>query len=187
MSNATVSAQSSMTAVKEFAATLDGFKADFDKRSKANWLEAIARYEAAKATVNEALEPIAVETVEPLALVVEDVAVKAHAKLTSPKAISGYQLVLRGAIWVGVGLVLAIGLAYTLAMLAWDAIDGEPACVAWVKTYSKTPRGRRIRRELLAHWLRLLRDLSVVGAPLVARAKEVRAIVQEGTAKVFGA
>jgi hypothetical protein len=176
-----------MATVKEFAATLDGFKADFDKRKKSEWLAAIARYEAAKATVNEALEPIAVETVEPIALVVEDVAVKAHAKLTSPKAISGYQLVLRGTIWVGVGLVLMIGLAYTLAMLAWDSIDGEPACVAWVKTYSKTPQGRRIRRELLAHWLRLLRDLSVVSAPLVARAGEVRAIVQEGTAKVFGA
>jgi hypothetical protein len=166
---------------------LDGFKADFDRRKKSEWLAAIQRYEAAKTAATEALEPLSTETVEPIALAVEEFAVKAHAKLTSPKAISGYQLVLRGAIWVGVGLVLAIGLLYTLAVLAWDSIDGEPACVAWVKTYSKTPRGRRIRRELLAHWLRLLRDLQVVGAPLVAKVREVRAIVQGGAAKVFGA
>jgi hypothetical protein len=176
-----------MTAVKEFAATLDGFKADFDKRSKVNWLEAIARYEAAKATVNEVIEPLATETVEPIALVVEDVAVKAHAKLTSPKAISGYQLVLRGAIWIGVGLVLAIGLLYTLAMLAWDAIDGEPAIVYWAKSYAKTPRGQQLQRSVLEQYQTARAEVQLVSAPVVARAKEVRAIVQEGTAKVFGA
>jgi hypothetical protein len=173
MTNAAMTANETLTNIKAFAATLDGFKADFDRRKKSEWLAAIQRYEAAKTAATEALEPIATGNVEPIALAIEATAVKAHAAVTSPKAISGYQLVLRGAIWCGVAIVLAIGLAYTLAMLAWDSIDGEPACVAWVKTYAKTPRGRRIRRELLAHWLRLLRDLSVVGAPLVAKAKEV--------------
>jgi hypothetical protein len=182
-----MTANETLTNIKAFAATLDGFKADFDRRKKSEWLAAIQRYETAKTVATEALEPIATETVEPIALAVEDAAVKAHSVATSPKAINGYRAVLRGAIWIGVAIVLAIGLAYTLAVLAWDAIDGEPAVVAWVKTYAKTPRGRRIRRELLAHWLRLLRDLSVVGAPLAARAKEVRAIVQGGAAKVFGA
>jgi hypothetical protein len=158
------------------------------KGHKATYLNAISAYFAPQVeAVAEALEPIATNTVEPIAKTIEVAAVKAHTAVTSPQAINGYRGVLRGAIWMGVGLVLAIGLLYTLAVLAWDAIDGEPACVAWVKTYSKTPRGRRIRRELLAHWLRLLRDLSVVGAPLAARAKEVRAIVQGGAAKVFGA
>jgi hypothetical protein len=187
MTTATVNANTKRDELKAYASTLDGFIADFDQRKKAEWLAAIQRYEAAKTAVTEAIEPIATNTVEPAALVVEEFAVQAHAAVTSPQAINGYRTVLRGAIWIGVGLVLAIGLAYTLAVLAWDAIDGEPACVAWVKTYSKTPRGRRIRRELLAHWLRLLRDLQVVSAPVAARAKEVRAIVQGGAAKVFGA
>jgi hypothetical protein len=187
MTNATMTANETLTNIKAFAATLDGFKADFDRRKKSEWLAAIQRYEAAKTAATEALEPIATNTVEPIALAVEDAAVKAHAKLTSPKAISGYQLVLRGAIWMGVGLVLTIGLAYALAMLAWDAIDGEPAVVAWVKTYSKTPQGRRLRSAMRAQYQAARAEVQLVGAPLVARAKEVRAIVQGGAAKVFGA
>jgi hypothetical protein len=187
MATATVNIKSKRDEIKAYASTLDGFIADFDQRKKAEWLAAIQRYEAAKTAVTEAVEPIAANTVEPAALVVEEFAVQAHTAATSPKAINGYRTVLRGAIWIGVGLVLAIGLVYTLAMLAWDAIDGEPAIVYWAKSYAKTPRGQQLQRSVLEQYQTARAEVQLVGAPLVARAKEVRAIVQGGAAKVFGA
>jgi hypothetical protein len=187
MTTVTVNANTKRDELKAYASKLDGFKADFDQRKKAEWLAAIRRYEAAKTAATEAIEPLSTETVEPIAQTIEVAAVKAHAAVTSPKVINGYRAVLRGAIWIGVGLVLAIGLLYTLAVLAWDAIDGEPAIVAWVKAYSKTPQGRRLRSAMRAQYQTARAEVQLVGAPLVARAKEVRAIVQGGAAKVFGA
>jgi hypothetical protein len=187
MTPVTVNANTKRDGLKAYAAKLDGFKADFDQRKKAEWLAAIQRYEAAKTAVTEAVEPIATNTVEPIAQSIEATAVKAHTAVTSPQAINGYRVVLRGAIWVGVGLVLMIGVAFHLALLAWSHIEGEPAVVAWVKTYSKTPRGQQLQRAVLAQYQTARAEVQLASAPLVARAKEVRTIVQGGAAKVFGA
>jgi hypothetical protein len=182
----------SMAALRAFI-TENAIVVEGNRRFKATLVAAVKAYQESQlaATVANAVEvtkevaEASAIAVEPTAVTVEATVVAAVKVLTSPTAIGIYRGALRLALQVGCLVLMALTLA---GVWACKRLEGGPAVVCWIKSYTRTtPKGRLIRR-VVARQLRVaLAEIQLVGAPLVARAKEVRAIVQEGTAKVFGA
>jgi hypothetical protein len=164
-----------------------------NRRFKATLVAAVKAYQDSQlattvANAVEATKEVAEASaiaVEPTAVTVEATVVAAVKVLASPTAIGIYRGALRLALQVGYLVLMALTFA---GVWAWKRLEGGPAVVCWIKSYTRTnPKGRLVRR-VVARQLRVaLAEIRLVGAPLVARAKEVRAIVQGGAAKVFGA
>jgi hypothetical protein len=118
---------------------------DGHKGRKATYLKAITDYFASQVEIAiEVVEPIAIE-VEPAAQSIESVAVTVFEVLTSPTAIRAYRGALRGALVVAYMVVM---LGVTIGAWLWDLIDGEPAVVAWIRSYTKSEQGQG-----LAYWI----------------------------------
>ena len=193
MTNATMTAdQMSMSQLRQFI-TENAIVVEGNRRFKATLVAAVKAYQESQlaATVANAVETTkevaeaSAIAVEPTAVTVEATVVAAVKVLTSPTAIGIYRGALRLSLQVGYLVLMALTFA---GVWACKRLEGGPAVVCWIKSYTRTnPKGRLVRR-VVARQLRVaLAEIRLVSAPLAARAKEVRAIVQGGAAKVFGA
>jgi hypothetical protein len=133
----TFTAETPLTELRAFAEdhqlSIEGHKGH-----KATYLNAISAYFAPP------VEPIVIE-VEPAAQSVESVVVAVFQALTSPTAIRAYRGALRGALVVAYMVVM---LVVTIGAWLWDLIDGEPAVVAWIRSYTNSEQGQE-----LAYWI----------------------------------
>jgi hypothetical protein len=112
------------------------------KGRKATYLAAITAHFAPQIEAAiEVIEPIVTE-VEPAAQSIESVAVTVFQALTSPAAIRAYRGALRTAL---VAAYLAVMLVITIGAWLWDLIDGEPAVIAWIRSYAKSAQGQALR------------------------------------------
>jgi hypothetical protein len=192
MTNATMTAdQMSMADLRKFIAENE-IVVEGNRRFKATLVSAVAAYQQSQlaASVAQSIETVKEVSeassiaVEPTALTVESAVVATAKILTSDTAIGIYRGSLRLALQVGYLALMALTFA---GVWAWRRLEGGPAVVCWVRAYAnETPRGRLMRRAVGRQWRTVRTELGLVGAPLVAKAREVRAIVRVGGQRVFG-
>lgn len=148
MTNATLSnsiATLSIAQLKSLATTMDGIQIEGDRRLKATWVAAVTSYQSVQEQITESVEGVAVE-VEPVAVEIEYIAVSIGSLLTSDTAIGIYRGILR---WSLMAAYMAVLVVVTVGAWAWDAIDGEPAIVFWVKKAASSSWGQERKAQVL--------------------------------------
>jgi hypothetical protein len=161
---ATFTAETPLTELRAFAEDHQ-LHIEGHKGHKATYLNAISAYFAPQVeAVIEAVEPIVIE-VEPAAQSIESVVVAVFQALTSPTAIRAYRGALRGALVVAYMVVM---LVVTIGAWLWDLIDGEPAVVAWIRSYTKSEQGQELTRRA-SEYRRSVMSLSPQWVMTVAR------------------